>query len=351
VGAIRGNMLKESEDMISLNKFWHWSDNERPSRDLFDDKATAGGPLTDEAQEAMQQAVEVVGLRAPDVLHPSGEVLRPAIKVLSLAILQAWELLKENPMIVEALEKQETRDLTVMHFDLESNPIIQGMTKPPVVGELTAYFPGVPAPKPPTLNAILGRLGDFANGEEITMTYPDGTERKGTIHHQGMGVYDFVEHTGKAKDILERQLGTPEKTDHPGVFRANHTPDAVGYTAYNMKLPHEYAEKLTVDIKPLTIIPVIGEMGVFRDIEHDEMEDRLIRHLEPLQAKEHVSVRVDSRGILFASKEFPEINDLVAPCELDTCAGNGSIDDHKLYLIVNTLRHKVVNHKRLLQQS
>lgn len=324
---------QESEDMKSLRKFWHWADFERPSRELFDEKATAGGPLTEEAQEAMQQAVEVVGLRAPDCLHPSGEVLRPAIKVLSLMILQAWEMLKQNPMIVEALEKQETRDFSVQgeltaYFDMETLKLDRGLTSPPL----------------PKMTAILGRLSDFADGGEITVTYPDGSQRKGSLHHQGMGVYDFEERTGKAKDIIAK------KTDHPGVFHGDHVPDAAGYTQYNMQLPREYLEKLTVDLKSTTIIPVIGEMGVTRSIEDSFFENRLIRHLEPLQAKEHVSVRVDSRGILFASKEFPEINDLIDPAELETRAGNGSIDDHKLYLIVNTLRHKVVSRKRSIRE-
>lgn len=186
-------MQPQDKDLESLNKFWHWADNERPDRDLFDKKATAGGPLTEEAQEAMQSAVEVVSLRAPDCLHPSGEVLRPAIKAVSFAIMYAWKMLRENPMIQKAIDKQETRDFSV-------------------IGDMVANFPNVPVPKPTSLNAILGRLSDFCDGQEITMTYPDGTERKGTIKHQGMGVYDFIEHT-KVKDVIERTLGTP----HPGV--------------------------------------------------------------------------------------------------------------------------------------
>jgi hypothetical protein len=198
------------------------------------------------------------------------------------------------------------------------------------------------------------------------MTYPDGTSRKGTIKHQGCGVYDFVEHVGKAKDIIERQLGLPESPKWKDAEPNHNAMDAVKYTAYTNapRIEKEYIQGavqarkdaqnaglarhytgLAVDLKPLTIIPVIGEMGVTRSQEHDTFKQRMLDMLGPADL-EHLSIRVDSRGILFESKEFKEIGMLCGFDEFETCAGNGSIDAHKLFLIVNTMRLDVIKRKQ-----
>ncbi len=212
--------------METLKKFWHWADNELPcrgyeGRDLFDKKATNGGPLSEEAQEAMQQAVEVVGLRAPDILHPSGEVLRPAIKLLSFAILEAWQLLVNDERIQQAMREQAAKQ-----------------------------------------------------AEHINGVRP---------------------------------------------------------------------------VKPVTVIPVIGEMGVTRSTEHEELTARLVKIMAG--TNQYLSVRVDSRGILFSSREFPEIVDSVNPYDLQIGAGNGGIDEHMLFRITNTLRLRVIERKKKAQSA
>lgn len=222
-------MQPQDKDIDSLNKFWHWADHERPDRDLFDAKATAGGPLTEEAQEAMQQAVEVVGLRAPDVLHPSGEVLRPAIKLLSLAILEAWQLLKDDERIQKELAQQHER---------------------------TSMTPA------------------FA-------------------------------------EALQESFNERIEIDH---------------------LLNEYFQG------------AVGEMGVTRDIEHDTYRQKLLDIMVP-NDRQNLSVRVDSRGILFQSTEFKDIEMLCGFDEFET-QDRWRIDDHhKLYLIINTLRLRVVQRK------
>lgn len=165
---------QESKDLESLRKFWHWADNEHPSRELFDAKASAEGPLTEEAQEAMQEAVQIVSLRSPSCLHLTGEVLRPMIKHVSLCILQAWQMLSEDERIQKALSEEQTRDFNVN-------------------GTLTAYFPGV------TMTPISGCLDSFC-GEEVTISFPgtDLPEKKGTLSKAGNGIYDFKALTGKA---------------------------------------------------------------------------------------------------------------------------------------------------------
>lgn len=343
--------------METLKKFWHWADNERPDRDLFDVKATAGGPLSEEAQEAMQQAVEVVGLRSPDCLHPTGIVLRSAIKLLSFAILEAWQLLKDDEHIQKALEEQalkrdeqmETTIRLLDHWAGQTVDIKSLTILPPIeeTGVVRNYEHDVPAPKPLPLNAILGRLHDFLDGDEITMTYPDGTSRKGTIKRQGCGVYDFVEHVGKAKDIIADRMQTAAQQNRAHIERTlGHEADAVGYTAYNNAqnagLARHYTG-LAVDLKPLTIIPVIGEMGVTRSWEHDDYRNKLLDMMGP-NDREHLHVRVDSRGILFQSTEF---NDIEMHCDFSEFETQDPwrICEHKLYLVINTLRLDVVQRK------
>jgi len=60
--------------------------------------------------------------------------------------------------------------------------------------------------------------------------------------------------------------------------------------------------------------------------------------------REHLSVRVDSRGILFQSTEFKDIEMLCQFSEFET-QDPWRIDQHKLYLITNTLRLRVVQRK------
>lgn len=330
-------MQAQDNDIDSLNKFWHWADNERPDRDLFDKKATAEGPLTDEAQEAMQQAVEVVSLRAPDCLHPSGEVLRPAIKAVSFAIMYAWKLMRENPMIEDALLQQAKRE--------DFNDSVRG-----VFGKNDA--------SKNALTPITGSLDTFC-GEDIAITYPDGSKRIGWISKGGSGVYDFKEYTGKAKDIMAKR-DLPASPKWKDAEPADHAKDAAGYTAYNMRIPGNFVEAAVrrasqniglskhyrgsaVDLQQLTIIPVIGEMGVTRSHEHDVYRTRLIDMMGP-NDREHLSVRVDSRGILFQSIEFNDIEMLCQFSEFET-QDTWRIDEHKLYLVTNTLRLRVVQRK------
>src|SRR5688572_7229255 len=120
------------EDLKSLNRFWQWSDNEKPEPALFERKAGKDGPLTEEAQEALEYAYNVIEARDTNSM---GMCSRAALKPLSMAILYAWMVLpKRSGVAPESLK---------------------------VSADIIAHFPNVPAPKPPTLNAILGRLSDF----------------------------------------------------------------------------------------------------------------------------------------------------------------------------------------------
>lgn len=304
--------------METLKKFWHWADNERPSRDVFDVKATAGGPLSEEAQEALQQAVEVVGLRAPDVLHPSGEVLRPAIKLLSLAILEAWQMLKDDEQIQTALDVQK-------HGLLKSDPNYE--TK------LRLYAAPLQAFREAS---AVGPLGDAVWLPMDINTYADPPVRQPIKDEQRTPAM-------KNADLARSYGMGPQKLASA----------AADYVAHSSYIPREFfhselspARHNTGAAADLKMVPAIGELGVTRNSEHERVQVNLLERLIGLQAFEHVSVRVDSRGVLFYSREFEDICGLVQESLLETSAGNGDIDGHKVYMIVNDLRLRVVDRKR-----
>lgn len=85
------------KDIESLNRFWQWADNEKPDPTLFMQKAGVMGPLTEEAQEALDVADEVLSARLPEGFAVPTETWRSALKSLSLATLYSWMVLPEAP--------------------------------------------------------------------------------------------------------------------------------------------------------------------------------------------------------------------------------------------------------------
>lgn len=82
--------------MKTLEQFWHWAENDCIAQDRFMKMSSNGGPLSEEAQEAMDQAMHVLSLRLSSedlAAHPD---LYPQLKALSIAILSAWEGIPEE---------------------------------------------------------------------------------------------------------------------------------------------------------------------------------------------------------------------------------------------------------------
>lgn len=83
--------------MKTLEQFWNWAENERPGTDRFEEMAIGRkSPMSDEAQEALEQAADVLNLRLSDAVRPSASHLWPQLKELSITILKAWTAIPDG---------------------------------------------------------------------------------------------------------------------------------------------------------------------------------------------------------------------------------------------------------------
>lgn len=75
--------------MKTLLEFWSWAEVEKPHPANFIRMAGVNGNMTDQAQEAVDTAVEIIERQCACA---SGLEHRGALKDLSVAILTAWEV-------------------------------------------------------------------------------------------------------------------------------------------------------------------------------------------------------------------------------------------------------------------
>lgn len=101
----------QTQDMKSLHEFWNWADQEKPSATLFAMMTGVQGKMTDEAQEAVDTAVEILERQCA---NPNDLKHRGTLKTLSCAILQAWE---STPL--EHVPEVEPKPCTLV-FDLSA---------------------------------------------------------------------------------------------------------------------------------------------------------------------------------------------------------------------------------------